>query len=441
MLKLLVYGYSYGVRSSRRLEREVYNNLSFIRLMGGLKPDHKTIAEFRRKNKEALKKALRQCVRMCLKLDLIAGNVLFVDGSKIRANASIKNTWTKEKCEKALEKIDKRIEKIIRESEAIDKEEDGLPSLVMVNQELSSAKAMKERVKEIMAELQESGEKTLNTVDKDCTRINSIHGSHAGYNAQVVTDDKHGLIVSSDAVATNNDLGQFSNQIDKANAEMEKKCDVAVADSGYAWTDDLAKVDRQGIQVIVPRQRAASGRAIGEFDKRNFQYDAERNYYICPKREILRYSGITRKRNGRIYEIEDRKICLNCQAYGECTIAKTGRKVMRLAEEDVRERLDKELSVKENQEIYKRRQQKAELVYGHIKRNLGVSSFLLRGLEGVRAEMSLLSLCFNLRRMMSLLGITGLIQELGKVGSHIFVNFMAFNFVGKTNVNFLCSLS
>lgn len=143
MLKLLVHGYSYGVRSSRKLEREVYNNLSFIWLIGGLKPDHKTIAEFRRKNKEALQKALRQCVRMCLKLDLVAGNVLFVDGSKIRANASIKNTWSMEKCEKVLDKIDKRIEKLITESEAIDREEEGLPSLVTVNQELSDAKAMK----------------------------------------------------------------------------------------------------------------------------------------------------------------------------------------------------------------------------------------------------------------------------------------------------------
>ena len=57
MLKLLVYGYSYGIRSSRKLEREIHYNLSFIWLAGGLKPDHKTIAEFRRKNKSAIKTA------------------------------------------------------------------------------------------------------------------------------------------------------------------------------------------------------------------------------------------------------------------------------------------------------------------------------------------------------------------------------------------------
>ena len=79
MLKLLLYAYSYGVKSSRKIEREVHNNLSFIWLMKNLKPDHKMIAEFRRHNKGALKKAFKLCARLCLKLGLIQGNVLFVD--------------------------------------------------------------------------------------------------------------------------------------------------------------------------------------------------------------------------------------------------------------------------------------------------------------------------------------------------------------------------
>src|SRR5262245_52783282 len=87
MMKLLVYGYSYGVKGSRKLERECHHNLSFMWLMGGLKPDHKTIAEYRRRHQKALAKVLKQCVRVCMELNLIAGNVLFVDGAKIRANA------------------------------------------------------------------------------------------------------------------------------------------------------------------------------------------------------------------------------------------------------------------------------------------------------------------------------------------------------------------
>ena len=87
MVKLLVYGYAYGFRSSRKLERAVNHNVSFIWLMSGLKPDHKTIANFRKNNKSALKNILKQCARLCIKLGLIEGNTLFVDGTKIRANA------------------------------------------------------------------------------------------------------------------------------------------------------------------------------------------------------------------------------------------------------------------------------------------------------------------------------------------------------------------
>jgi len=85
MLKLLLYGYSYGFRSSRKLERAIHHNVSFMWLLGGLKPDHKTIAEFRRKNKAPLKNLLKTCARLCIRLNLIAGNILFVDGSKLES--------------------------------------------------------------------------------------------------------------------------------------------------------------------------------------------------------------------------------------------------------------------------------------------------------------------------------------------------------------------
>ncbi len=76
MLKLLAYGYSYGLRSSRKLEKACHDNISFIWLVGGLKPNFKTISEFRRKNKKAITKVIKQCARICIKLELIAGNVV-----------------------------------------------------------------------------------------------------------------------------------------------------------------------------------------------------------------------------------------------------------------------------------------------------------------------------------------------------------------------------
>ena len=412
MLKLLVYGYSYGVRSSRKLERATYHNVSFIWLMGGLKPDHKTIAEFRRKNKEALKRVLKQCARLCIGLDLIEGNTLFVDGSKIRANASIKNTWDKKKCDRYLKKIDKRIDAILSECDEIDEREEGQPSLVEMEEELKDKKKLKSKVEKILKELEEEGKKSKNTTDSECTRINSTQGSHAGYNGQAVVDEKHGLIVNSDVVSENNDVSQFANQIEQANKTLGKKCETACADSGYADTDELEKIDKQEIKVIVPSQRQASKKEPKAFDKEKFHYDKKRECYICPEGQVLKFRYVNKDQKAKIYIIREKSLCFNCRYFGLCTKAKTGRTISRLIKEEVRERLEAQYEEPESQEIYKLRMQKAELPFGHIKRNLNVNAFLLRGLEGVKAEMSLLASCFDVSRMITILGVEGLVKKL-----------------------------
>ncbi|PKP55331.1 transposase, partial [Candidatus Atribacteria bacterium HGW-Atribacteria-1] len=263
MLKLLVYGYSYGTRSSRKLERACHHNLSFIWLTSNLKPDHKTIAEFRRKNKEALAKVLKQCAKICIKLNLIEGNTLFLDGTKIRANASIGNTWTREKAQKALKHIDERISDILTQCDAIDEAEQG--SLVTMDEELKDQKTLKAKIKGILQELKE--EESFNTTDPECTRIKKGKNFYAGFNFQSTVDKKKGLILSTDVVSENNDLNQFASQINKANHTLNKKCEIAVADCGYASTDDLEKIDKQGIKVIVPSQRQVSKGEPSEFAK------------------------------------------------------------------------------------------------------------------------------------------------------------------------------
>ncbi len=312
MLKLLTYGYSYGFRSSRKLERAIYHNVSFMWLMGGLKPDHKTIAEFRRKNKAAIKNVLKTCARLCIKLNLIAGNTLFVDGTKIRANASIKNTWTKEKCQRALGKIDTRIEAILSECDAVDEYEENQNSLVKMKEELKDKKVLKAKVQKILKELKEENKKSINTTDPECTRINSLQGSHAGYNLQGTFDEKHGLIVNSDVVSENNDLNQFAEQINQANETLEKKCDTACADSGYANTDELLKIDEQKTKVVVPSQRQASRKQPKAFDKSNFEYDSEKDCYICPEGHSLTYRRTNKREQHKVYMISEKTICKQC---------------------------------------------------------------------------------------------------------------------------------
>ena len=411
MLKLLIYGYSYGVRSSRKLEREAHYNLSFIWLASGLKPDHKTIAEFRRNNKLALKKILRQCARLCVKLDLIDGNTLFVDGTQIRANASIKNSWTEQRCKRHLEKIDKRIKEIFSECEAVDEKEKDQPSLIKMKEELKDQGTLRSKVKEILNELKAVEKKSTNTTDPDCTKTHGRQGSHAGYNMQSVVDEKHGLIVSSDVVNENNDHHQFADQIEQAHETLEKKCQTACADSGYSNIDELDKVDQQDIKVVVASPRQASRKEPGPFDKYKFKYNADNDCYICPEGHILTYRCTLIERRRKDY-LGKPAVCKQCRHFGICTKSKLGRKITRLLKEELKEKLEVQYEQPESQAIYNLRQQKVELPFGHIKRNLKVDGFLLRGLEGVKAEASVLSSCFNIARMISIIGVQGLLVKL-----------------------------
>ena len=412
MIKLLVYGYSYGLRGSRKLEMATYHNLSFIWLMGGLKPDHKTIARFRKNNRATLKNILKQCVRLCIDLGLIEGNTLFVDGSKIRANASIGNTWTPAKCERYLKKVDQHIESILSECDHIDEQEQNRPSLVKLQEELQSKEHLKSRVENILKELKEQKRESINTTESDCVKVKGRQGTHAGYNGQIVVDKKCGLIVHSDVVNESNDVNQFAHQIDQANQTLGFKCTNACADAGYSDIQELKKINDQHITVIVPSQKQAHDTPPKPFDKEQFRYDEPNNCYICPEGYRLSYTFFDQDKQHKVYQIIDKSLCLKCQHFGICTKAKYGRRIRRLVDEDLKLKLEHQFNQESSQAIYKLRKESRQRRDGHIKRNLGVTSFLLRGLEGVKAEMSLLASCFDITRLINIIGVPLLVAIL-----------------------------
>lgn len=412
MMKLLTFGYSYGIRSSRKLERATYHNVAFIWLTGGLKPDHKTIAEFRRKNTKALKKVLKACALMCMRLDLISGNILFVDGTKIRANASRSQIHDKKWYQDQLAVMEDRIDGLLKDCDSVDTNEKSLPSFLAVKKELKKADKLKRELQNIVTEFNTTERKRICRIDPDCALMHSAQGQHAAYNVQSVVDDKNGLIVNADVVSENTDLHQFSSQIKQAEEILGKNCETACADAGYANTDELIPIDAQGTKVVVPSQRQALHKSEGDFSKSHFIYDRENDCYICPAGNKLVPKGLDRPNKKHQYEMRPFSICLNCQYYGLCTRSKTGRRITRMFKEDMKLKFESMYEEKSSQEIYSRRKCKVEHPFGHIKRNLNVNSFLLRGIEGVKAEISLMATCFNISRLITIFSVNGLIEKL-----------------------------
>lgn len=413
MLKILVYGYSYGWRSSRKLERALFHNLSFIWLAGGLKPDHKTISNFRKNNKHILKQVLKQCVRMCMKLGLIEGNILFADGSKIRANAGNGQTKSKASWVKLLSTIEEQIETLLNECESIDEQES--ESLVKMKKELRSKANLREKINELIGEIKQ--EETINATDPECRIMKGRQGSHASYNSQLVVDEAHGLIVSTDAVSQVTDRRQLDDQITKAEAVTGKPCEVACGDAGYSSVDALKPLMEKGRTVIVPNDRQAQQKPKeNPFGKDKFLYDAENDTYTCPEGKVMYHSYQATGSNKITYRMRNEGDCLACKHYGICTMAKRGRTLYRLVNEETQDTLKKLYKSWQGQQIYKKRKMKVELPFGHIKHNLGVRSFLLRGLDGVNAELSILGSCFNITRLINIMGgVQPMIQQIKQI--------------------------
>jgi len=325
----MLYGYSYGIRSSRKLERALYHNLTFIWLSGGLKPDHKTIALFRKRNRKVLKNVFKQCVELCIKLDVIKGNTIYVDGTKIRANAGIKHTYNKRQFKAKLAALTTAINRMLNECDRVDKHEADLGSLVKLDEQLSTAKKRKVAIEKALKEMSDE-EQSINLVDPDCKSMNSRQGSHAGYNAQATVDDENGLIVSCDVVNDSNDKHQLVSQLEQATEALGKPPKITVADKGYSQIDACHEVSKQSTQLVVPPIQYASSKVQAqEFGSSEFTYDEESNQYTCPEGHLLIAKGSPDRNKRQKYRISSPNLCLECPHFGRCTTSKKGREIHR----------------------------------------------------------------------------------------------------------------
>jgi hypothetical protein len=378
--------------------------------MGGLSPDYRTITRFRRTHEKALKKVLKYSAQMCIDLDLVDGNVLFVDGSKIKANASLDKKWDAARCERVLKAVEKRVQEILEKCEELDSQEESGESLVQLKAELVDKNKLVERVKSIAQRVskepqpEKEGTASINEIDADSKPMHSKKGSFSGYNVQAVTDGKCGIIVSTDVTNDRNDLRQLKTQIEQGESVLQRKCTTVVADTGYYNMNEMRPLHEDGREILVPNQDQSSHKEETGLKKKSFNYDKETDTYTCPQGHQLVLKKTDTKAGKKHYTIQDCGTCQSCDRWGECTNAKSGRTIIRNFDEDLREDFAKNYEEPSSQKTYAKRKEYAERVFAYVKNNMGFKEFLLRGFDGVRAEFSLLCSGFNIKRAITELG-------------------------------------
>ena len=210
LAKLYVYGYENGIRSSRKLEKETLRNLEVMWLVNELKPDYKTIAEFRKNNIRPLQKLFREFTKLCKAWDLIGGELVAVDGSKFKASNYKKNNFSRKKLDVRIAHIDEKIKSYTDEIDAADKmEEDMTPTIIA---KLNEMLERKEKYEGYKKHLDTTGENELSTIDPDARLMgNNRGGVDVAYNVQSIVDGEHDIILDYDVSTNPSDQGQLSN--------------------------------------------------------------------------------------------------------------------------------------------------------------------------------------------------------------------------------------
>lgn len=403
MLALWIYGYVNGLTSSRKLEREASRNLEVMWLTQMLKPDFKTISDFRRDHKGAVVAVFRRLTKQIREEGLIAGELVAIDGSKFRAVNSSDRNYSKGKLERLEKQIEKRIDDYMREVEQNDaREEAEAPGRAISGEEMKEKlRRLRERkgeYQELIEELRKSGEKQISTTDPESRSMKTRRGTNVCYNAQIAVDEQHKLIVVADVTNEPTDQRQLSGIAKQAKEALGVETLEVVADKGYSNSKELSGCKEAGITTYVSQPQWRRNAANGRFSKEDFTYHSQNDVYICPAGSELtfRYEGkIKKNRIVRYYRSDS---CGSCPMRSSCLAPKQKwRRIARRADEDA---ISAAAGRARNRpDLMAKRKAMAEHPFGSIKRWINGGYFLLKGLDGVRAEFSLAALAYNIKRV------------------------------------------
>ena len=404
LLKLFIYGYLNKVRSTRDLEKECKRNIEVMWLLKCLRPDHNTIANFRKDNQKAIKKVFRATVQIAKHFDLIGGKLVAGDSTKLRAQNSKKNNYNQTKIDRHVAYIDNKLEEYTRSLA----ESDG-DNRQQIEDEITKQQKRKDNYRNLEKKLKESGEPQISTSDPESRQImirNNI--TEVAYNVQTTVDSKNNIPIDY-KVTNQNDSKAMGNMVQRAKSILRNNEFTALYDKGYHTGSELKTAQDLGIETIVaiPGIPSSSQAPNHEYNFEHFKYDGQSDTYSCPQGEVLRTNGTWYKEHNRrdniiIFKQYKTRSCKLCPVHSQCTRSKDGRVLSRSTFAEYYDRNRKTYQEKEH--LYKRRQAIVEHPFGTMKRQWGFSYILTKkGIKRASADVGFMFIAYNLRRIGNIL--------------------------------------
>jgi transposase len=412
LLKIYVYGYLNRVQSSRRLERECQRNIELVWLTSRLMPDFKTIADFRKDNGEAIRKVCREFVVLCRRLKLFSEASVAIDGSKFKAVNTRDRNFTQAKMQRRLAQIDESIARYLSQLDSADRQGETVPEakITRLNEKIATLREEIQRLNGLNALMMQTEDKQISLTDPDARSMaTSGRGSGmVGYNVQSAVDTKHHLIVAHEVTNVGSDRSQLSRMTEQARAAIGSKAIEAVADRGYYSGEEIVACEQAGITIYLPKPMTSGLLAKGRFGKQDFVYVVADDVYLCPAGEQLTYH-YTNEEEGKTLRRYWTTACQACALKSKCTTGKE-RRISRWEHEAVLEAVQARLD--RNPAKMRERRQTVEHPFGTIKSWMGATHFQMKTLKNVGTEMALHVLAYNMKRVISILGVGGLIEAI-----------------------------
>lgn len=438
MLKVLLYACTQRFYSSRRIARALERDVHFMWLAASLRPSHNTINRFRGDYlADVLPAAFAALAEMLLKQKYIRQEEYFTDGTVMEANANKHTHVWRRNTERFKERVEERAREILQGAERIDREEDALYGTGDLPEKGEQSPIRASDIEAAARALAESGDerkrKAARALEKEAQNLrkyeeqeeklagrNSYSKTDPGatfmytkdgrlapaYNAQAGTQD--GFVTGVSVSQNPNDAAGFIAHLESRTALDLPPPPAVVADAIYGTEENYAHLEAHGIESYLkyPAWHRENTGQTRPYEKSAFTYKEAHDRFLCPQNRPLTFVEERTEKTSSGYEKTYRLYA--CATCGECPVSalcvpsgSTNRylrhsPVLNRYQSQTRERLKSPQGV----ELRKRRAPEIETVFGHIKHNLGIRRFLLRGLRKVRTEWTWIALGYNLTRLL-----------------------------------------
>lgn len=411
LLKLYLYGYINSISSSRKLEAETHRNLEMIWLLGNLKPDHKTISDYRKDNSDAIRYVTLEFRRFLKARGYIEGKTVGIDGSKIKANAN-RDMLTLEKIERRTQKLEEQLEKYLAKlssNDTIDDLNDEIDNIeldeTIDKHLLNKIMTLQQQIEKLQGEkkfLEEHNRTCCSPTDHDAQLMKTRDGKVPAFNLEAAIDNKYKMFAVAEVVTDCSDINQLEPTLEKLNEQLEIVPDEVPADKGFYNINQIENIEKSGeTKCYIPPAEDKNKKQDDEAGV-TFTYDSETDEYICSEGKRLVLISRNKKHRSCIVDVYQCKDCRNCKIKSKCTKSKVGRIIHRHKEQEWLDRYKSRMKGAKAKIMIQLRKQLVEHPFGVIKYWMGKIPILLRGKPKVQIEIDIYTTCYNLKRLMNI---------------------------------------